>query len=143
MASFEKILTAILDFNLKKLPPLYYALCVMLFFTSFICFVMYSSNEVRISKALYINMFKDDFSGVIVKKYLDNDNRKSPTFKFKDSSKFNGYLLLWNEAEIGDSLSKKAKSRFVKIFKKDTVIIFDMNVEFKYHDTIPENKKQI
>jgi hypothetical protein len=143
MASFEKNLTTILDFNLKKLPPLYQALCVMLCFTCFICFVMYSSNEVRISKSRYRDMFKNNFSGIVVKKYLDSNNRKSPTFKFKDSSKFNGYRLLWNKADIGDSISKKAKSRFVKIFKKDTVIVFDMNIEFKYHDTLPENEQQI
>lgn len=86
-------------------------------------------------------MFHERFSGLIVKKYLDKDNKMSPSFKLKDSSKVYGYSVLWEKADIGDSLAKKANSRFVKIFKKDTVIISDMNGAFKYHDTFPENKE--
>lgn len=86
-------------------------------------------------------MFDEKFSGLIVKKYLDKDNKMSPTFKLKDSSKVFGYTFLWAKTETGDSLVKKVNSRFVKIFKKDTVIIFDMNDAFKYHDTFAENKE--
>ena len=64
----------------------------------------------------------------------------SPTFKLRDSSEVFGYSILWKKTEIGDSLVKKANSRFVKIFKKDTAIVCDMNIAFKYHDTFPENE---
>ncbi|MWB93727.1 hypothetical protein GON26_05100 [Flavobacterium sp. GA093] len=136
MPSLEKIL----EFEFNDLKPAYKAFFIMLFSIGIICIVLYSSSEVTISKGQYKDMFEDNFSGLIVKKYIDYDNRKSPTFKFKDSSRLNGYLIFWEKVEIGDSISKNAKSRFVKIFKKDTVIVFDMNVEFKYYDTIPENK---
>lgn len=141
MASFEKILTEILDFDLKKLNPLYQSFFSMCFFAIFVSTCSYFSNEAKISKEAYRYMFNEKFSGLIVKKYLDKNNRMSRTFKLKDSSKIYGYSALWKKAEIGDSLVKKGNSRFVKILKKDTVIIFDMNIEFKYHDTFPENKE--
>jgi hypothetical protein len=141
MTSFEKTLTIILDFNFKKLNPIYQGFFVMLFFAIYFCTCSYYSSDAKISKDGYRNMFNENFSGLIVKKYLDKENRMSPTFKLKDSSEVYGYSVLWKKAEIGDSLTKKANSRFVKIFKKDTVIVFDMNVAFRYHDTFPENKE--
>lgn len=141
MPSFEKILTIILDFDFKKLNPIYQGFFVMVFFAIFFCTCSYYSNDAKISKDGYRDMFNERFSGLIVKKYLDKDNKMSPSFKLKDSSKVYGYSVLWEKADIGDSLAKKANSRFVKIFKKDTVIISDMNGAFKYHDTFPENKE--
>ncbi|OXA72382.1 hypothetical protein B0A67_07525 [Flavobacterium aquidurense] len=140
MPSFEKILTIILDFDFKKLNPIYQGFFVMAFFAISFCTCSYYSNDAKISKDGYRDMFNERFSGLIVKKYLDKDNKMSPSFKLKDSSNVYGYSVLWENAEIGDSLAKKANSRFVKIFKKDTLIVFDMNVAFKYHDTFPENK---
>ncbi|UUF15492.1 MULTISPECIES: hypothetical protein [Flavobacterium] len=93
------------------------------------------------SKDAYRHMFNENFSGLIVKKYKDKRNHMSPTFKLKDSSQVFGYSIIWEKAEIGDSLFKKANSRFVKILKKDTTIVLDMNVAFKYHDTLQENEK--
>lgn len=141
MPSFEKILTIILDIDFKKLNPIYQGFFVMVFFAIFFCTCSYYSNDAKISKDGYRDMFNERFSGLIVKKYLDKDNKMSPSFKLKDSSKVYGYSVLWEKADIGDSLAKKANSRFVKIFKKDTVIISDMNGAFKYHDTFPENKE--
>jgi hypothetical protein len=141
MPSFEKILTIILDFDFKKLNPIYQGFFVMAFFATFFCTCSYYSNEGKRNKDAYKSMFHERFSGLIVKKYLDKDNKMSPSFKLKDSSKVYGYSVLWEKADIGDSLAKKANSRFVKIFKKDTVIISDMNAAFKYHDTFPENKE--
>jgi len=141
MPSFEKILTIILDFDFKKLNPIYQGFFVMAFFAISFCTCSYYSNEGKRNKDAYKSMFHERFSGLIVKKYLDKDNKMSPSFKLKDSSKVYGYSVLWEKADIGDSLAKKANSRFVKIFKKDTVIISDMNAAFKYHDTFPENKE--
>jgi|GEM_PF-4054561 len=141
MPSFEKILTTILDFDFKKLNPIYQSFFVMLFFAIYFCTCSYYSNDAKISKDGYRNMFNENFSGLIVKKYLDKDNRMSPTFKLKDSSEVYGYSVLWEKAEIGDLLVKKTNSRFVKILKKDTTIVVDMDVAFKYHDTFPENKE--
>ncbi|WP_456315180.1 hypothetical protein [Pseudomonas shirazensis] len=138
MSSFEKIFTAILDFDFKKLNPMYQGFFVMLFLTTFFCTCSYFSNEGKRSKDGYKSMFYKKFSGLILKKYLDKDNRMSPTFKLMDSSEVFGYPVLWEKTEIGDSLLKKANSRFVKIIKKDTTIVIDMNVAFKYHDTFPE-----
>lgn len=141
MSYLEKILNDIADFNFEKLNPLYQGFFAMCFFAIFVSTCSYFSNEVKISKDAYREMFDEKFSGLIVKKYLDKENRKTPTFKLKDSSTVIQYYVLWEKAEIGDSLSKKANSRFVKIFKKDTTIVIDMNVAFKYHDTIPEKEK--
>jgi hypothetical protein len=143
MTSFEKTLTTILDFDfdLKKLNPIYQGFFGMLIFATFFCTCSYFSNDAKISRDGYKSMFNEKFSGLIVKKYLDKDNRMSPTFKLKNSSEVYGYSVLWEKAEIGDSLAKKSNSRFVKIFRKDTLIVFDMNVAFKYHDTFPENKE--
>ncbi len=141
MSSLERILNTIADFNFEKLNPLYKGFFVMCFFVIFVSTCSYFSNETKISKDAYRDMFNEDFSGLIVKKYLDKENRKTPTFKLRDSSQLYGYYILWEKAEIGDSLFKKANSRFVKIFKKDTIIVFDMNVAFKYHDILPENEK--
>lgn len=138
MPSFEKILTATLDFDFKKLNPIYQGFFVMLFFAIYFCTYSYYSNDAKISKDGYRNMFNEKYSGLIVKKYLDKDNRMSPTFKLKDSSEVYGYSVLWEKAEIGDLLVKETNSRFVKILKKDTTIVCDMNVAFKYHDTFPE-----
>ena len=55
--------------------------------------------------------------------YLDKNNRMSPTFKLKDSSKIYGYSALWKKAEIRDSLVKKGNSRFIKILKKDNTSV--------------------
>jgi len=87
-------------------------------------------------------MFREKYSGLILKKYLDKDNRMSPTLKLQDSSQVFGYPVLWEKTGIGDSLVKKANSRFVRIFKKDTAIVIDMNIAFKYFDTIPENENK-
>lgn len=141
MSSLEKFLNTISDFNFEKLNPLYKGFFVMLFFTVFISTCSYFSNDTRISKDAYRRMFHEKFSGLIVKKYRDKHNHMSPTFKLKDSSTINGYYTAWEKAEIGDSILKIVNSRFVKILKKDTTIVIDMNVEFKYHDTIPENEK--
>ena len=92
-------------------------------------------------RVIYKDMFDEKFSGLIIKKHLNKDNRMSPTFKLKDFSEVFGYSTLWEKAEVGDSLAKKASSRFVKILKKDTTIVLDMNVAFRYHDTFPENKE--
>ena len=141
MAFLYKFLVVVFDFKFERLILLYQGLFVMCFFAIFVSTCSYFSNEAKISKEAYRYMFNEKFSGLIVKKYLDKNNRMSRTFKLKDSSKIYGYSALWKKAEIGDSLVKKGNSRFIKILKKDTVIIFDMNVEFKYHDTFPENKE--
>lgn len=137
MISLEKIF----EFDFKKLNPVYQGFFVMLFFAIFVSTCSYYSNDAKISRDAYKYMFDETFSGSIVKKYIDKHNRMSPTFKLRDSSEVFGYSILWKKAEIGDSLTKKTNSRFVKIFKKDTTIVIDMNVAFKYHDTFPENKK--
>lgn len=138
MASLEKFLTAVLDFKFEKLNPLYQGLFVMCFFAIFVSTCSYFSNESRISKDIYRNRYAENFSGLIVKKYLDSSNRMSPTFKLKDSSELYGYSFIWEKTEIGDSLVKKANSRFIKVFRRDTIIVIDMNIAFKYHDTLPE-----
>ncbi|KAF2336533.1 hypothetical protein [Flavobacterium daemonense] len=138
MSSFEKILTAILDFDLKKLNPIYQGFLAMCFFAIVVSTCSYFSNEAKISRDAYKYMFDANFSGLIVKRYLDKDNHMSPKFTLKDSSHIYAYSILWEKAEIGDSLLKKANSRFVTIFKKDTTLVIDMNVAFKYHDTFPE-----
>lgn len=138
MSSFEKISTYVLDFNFEKLNPIYQGFIVMLFFSIFFCTCSYFSNDAKISRDSYRSMFNEKFSGLITKKYLDKDNKMSRTFKLKDSSKVYGYSTLWEKAEIGDSITKKASSRFVQIFKKDTTIVLDMNGAFKYHDSLPE-----
>ena len=137
MISLEKIF----EFEFKKLNPVYQGLFVMLFFTIFVSTCSYYSNDAKISRDAYKYMFDETFSGSIVKKYIDKHNHMSPTFKLRDSSEVFGYSILWKKTEIGDSLVKKANSRFVKIFKKDTAIVCDMNIAFKYHDTFPENEK--
>lgn len=137
MISLEKIF----EFEFKKLNPVYQGLFVMLFFTIFVSTCSYNSNDAKISRDAYKYMFDETFSGLIVKKYIDKHNHMSPTFKLRDSSEVFGYSILWKKTEIGDSLVKKANSRFVKIFKKDTAIVCDMNIAFKYHDTFPENEK--
>lgn len=138
MSSFENFLTAILDFDFKKLNPLYQGFFVMLFFAIFVSTCSYFSNEAKISRDAYKYMFDEKFSGLIVKKYLDKDNHMSRKFTLKDSSYIYAFSVLWEKAEIGDSLLKKANSRFVKILKKDTTIVIDMNVAFKYYDTFSE-----
>nr|WP_315247802.1 hypothetical protein [uncultured Flavobacterium sp.] len=137
MISLEKIF----EFDFKKLHPVYQGLFVMLFFTLFVSTCSYYSNDAKISRDAYKYMFDETFSGSIVKKYIDKHNHMSPTFKLRDSSEVFGYSILWEKTEIGDSLVKKANSRFVKIFKKDTAIVCDMNIAFKYHDTFPENER--
>lgn len=138
MSSFEKILTSILDFNLKKLSPIYQGFLVTCFFAIFISTCSYFSNEAKMSKDAYRQIFQKKISGLIVKKFLDKHNHMSHTFTLNDSSHVYGYSIIWEKAEIGDSLFKKANSRFVKILKKDTTIVIDMNLAFKYHDTFPE-----
>jgi len=142
MPSFEKILTIILDFDFKKLSPMYQGFFVMLFLATFFCTCSYYSNEGKRNKDAYKSIFHEKFSGLILKKYLDKENRMSPTFKLKDSSKVFAYPILWEKTELGDLLVKKANSRFVKIFKKDTTIVIDMNMAFNYYDTIPENENK-
>ncbi|WP_431243457.1 hypothetical protein ACQ9BO_02125 [Flavobacterium sp. P21] len=138
MSSFENFLDALSNFEFKKLNPIYQGFFVMLFFAVFASTCSYFSNDAKISKDAYREMFDENFSGLIVKKYNDKHNHMSPTFKLKDSSQIYGYSVLWEKAEIGDSLVKKENSRFIKILKKDTSIVIDMNVAFKYHDTFPE-----
>lgn len=138
MPSFEKTLTEILDFDFKKLNPIYQGFFVVTFFAIVVSTCSYFSNDAKISKDAYREMFDENFSGLIVKKYKDKHNHMSPTFKLKDSSQIYGYSVLWEKAEIGDSLVKKENSRFIKILKKDTTVVIDMNVAFKYHDTFPE-----
>ncbi|MFB9078019.1 hypothetical protein ACFFLS_05035 [Flavobacterium procerum] len=141
MPSFEKTLTEILDFDFMKLNPIYQGFFAMLFFAIFVSTCSYYSNDAKISRDAYIQMFDKSFSGLIVKKYLDKDNRMSPMFQLNNSSEVYGYAILWEKAKTGDSLIKKANSRFVKILKKDTTLVIDMNTAFKYHDTFPENEK--
>ena len=138
MNAFEKFLDDASNFEFEKLNPLYKGFFVMLGFAVFVSTCSYFSNDARISKDIYRNMHAENFSGLIVKKYLDSNNRMSPTFKLKDSSNVYGYSFIWEKAEIGDSLVKKANSRFIKILKKDTIIVVDMNIAFKYHDTLTE-----
>ncbi|WP_276379387.1 hypothetical protein [Flavobacterium sp. H4147] len=138
MNSFEKFLEDVSNFDFKKLNPLYQGFFLMLGFAITVSTCSYFSNESRISKEIYKNMFEENFSGLIVKKYLDKRNHMSHTFQLNDSSEVYGYSFIWEKTEVGDSLVKKANSRFVKIFKKDTTIVFDMDTAFKYHDTLPE-----
>jgi hypothetical protein len=126
---------------MKKINPLYKGLLIVIFFVAFICISLYSSNQARLSREEYKKMLVENFSGIVVKKYLEKDNRNYPVFKLKDSSRFGGYDVLWEKIAIGDSLSKKEKSPFVKIIKKDTTIVFDVYYEFKNVDTININKK--
>ncbi|UPZ16685.1 hypothetical protein [Flavobacterium humidisoli] len=141
MSYLEKILNDIADFNFEKLNPLYQGFFVMVFFAVFVSTCSYFSNEAKISKDAYKEMFHENFSGIIVKKFLDKHNHMSQKFILKDSTPIYVYPVLWEKAEIGDSLFKKVNSRFVKILKKDTTIVLDMNVAFKYHDTLQENEK--
>lgn len=137
MISLEEIS----EFEFKNLNPIYQGFFVMLFFAIFVSTCSYYSNEAKMSKDAYINMFGEKFSGSLVKKYLDKQNHMNQTFKLKDSGIIYVYPIIWENTEIGDSLVKKANSRFVKIIKKDTTIMIDMNIAFKYHDTLLENEK--
>ncbi len=127
MPSFEKILTEILDFKFEKLKPIYQGFFVMFTFIISVSTCSYFSNDAKMSKDVYKNMFGEKICGLIVKKYLDKHNHMSPTFKLNDSSKVYGYSILWEKTEIGDSLAKTEKSRFVQIFKKDTTIVIRSN----------------
>ncbi|WP_347051303.1 hypothetical protein [Flavobacterium olei] len=138
MNGFEKFLDDLSNVDFKKMNPSYQGFFLMLGFAIFVSTCSYLSNESRISKEIYKDKFAENFSGLIVKKYLDTHNRMSPTFKLRDSSEVYGYYFIWEKTEIGDSLVKKANSRFIKVFKKDTIIVIDMNNAFKYHDTLPE-----
>lgn len=107
MNAFEKFLDDLSNFEFEKLNPLYQGFFAMLGFAIFVSTCSYFSNDVRISKDIYRNRYDENFSGLIVKKYLDSNNRMSPTFKLKNSSEVYGYSFIWEKAEIGDSLSKK------------------------------------
>ena len=39
-----------------------------------------------------------------------------------------------------DAEEREQLTHFYLALKKDTTIVIDMNVAFKYHDTIPENE---
>lgn len=134
MASLDEIITRI--FDIENYSSQFKALIIFLITIGWLCFIILNSNRYEQNKSQYQDMLKDEFSGKIVERYIDKNNRNSPTFILNNSNGFVQYSQLWKKINIGDSLFKKSNSRLVTIIKKDTIIVFDIYKEYKYVDSI-------
>lgn len=69
----------------------------------------------------YLNKLEKEYKGKVVKKYIDKNNRSTPTIQLDDNS----IVLLisekwYNQFETGDYLFKERGSIVIKLIKKST-----------------------
>lgn len=72
------------------------------------------------------NFAKREFSGVVIKSYIDYKNHASPTIVFSNYSKEVISSKLFSNVNIGDSVVKMKEKLIVKIYKVDEkLVIYD------------------
>jgi hypothetical protein len=79
----------------------------------------------------YIKMNKDNFakreySGIVVKRFIDYPNHASPTIIFSNNNKKAVSLELFSNISVGDSVVKKQGELIVNIYKiNGKLVVFD------------------
>lgn len=114
---------------------------VLAFIIVFIVFfkdkIVFTLNDYEQNKEWKKRDYKKEYYGKVIKKGKDRNNHGFLYFQFKDSTKiFDDREKVWKKISVGDSVVKKANSKFLLIYKPDKMIIVNYDDIFKYRDSL-------
>ena len=113
----------------------------LLFIPIIIAWMSYAilkSNPYSIHKEWEKIHLSDSFNDIVSKKWT---KRERKYFILKDSTKGIGYNVICDKLDVGDSLIKKKNARIFKIVKAKKILFINLDVEFKYLDSLVKNGK--
>jgi hypothetical protein len=72
------------------------------------------------------NFAKREYSGIVIKRFIDYPNHASPTIIFSNNNKKAISLELFSNISVGDSVVKKQGELIVNIYKiNGKLVVFD------------------
>lgn len=67
---------------------------------------------------MLLNRVEESYSGVIVGKYIDEEEHNIPMLRFKDDSKVGIENTYWDRISLGDSVVKKKGSSLILVYRQ-------------------------
>ena len=128
-----------IDFeNINPLKTIILALVVaMVLIVLFKDEIVFTFNHYEQNKEWKKSDYEKEFFGRVIKKGKDRNNHGFEYFQFKDSAKiFDDREKVWKIIAIGDSVAKKANSKFLYIYKPFKVIKVNYDDVFRYRDSL-------
>lgn len=94
-------------------------------------------NDYEQNKVWKKQDYEKEYFGKVIKKGKDKRNHGFLYFQFRDSTKiFEDYDKVWKKISVGDSVVKKANSKFLFIYKPKKTITINYDDIFKYRDSL-------
>lgn len=90
-----------------------------------------SGNEAFYKRALE-NRKEESYSGIVIEKYIDSSQHRTPMLKFTDNASVPLENSFWDEVEVGDSIVKIKGQTNINLYKDSQLKqVFDYNVYFQ------------
>lgn len=91
----------------------------------------FSGNEAFYKRALE-NRKEESFSGIVVEKFIDSSQHRTPMLKFSSNSSNAVVNSFWDEVEVGDSIVKVKGQSTIYLYKNSNLKqVFDYNVYYQ------------
>lgn len=90
-----------------------------------------SGNEAFYKRALE-NRKEESYSGIVIEKYIDSSQHRTPMLKFTSNTSVPLENSFWDEVEVGDSIVKVKGESNIYLYKDSQLKqVFDYNVYFQ------------
>lgn len=92
----------------------------------------YLSGNGAFYKRALENRKEESYSGIVIEKYIDSSQHRTPMLKFTNSSSVPLENSFWDEVEVGDSIVKIKGQTNISLYKNSQLKqVFDYNVYFQ------------
>lgn len=90
-----------------------------------------SGNEAFYKRALE-NRKEESYSGIVIEKYIDSSQHRTPMLKFASNTSVPLENSFWDEVEVGDSIVKIKGQTYINLYKDSQLKqVFDYNAYFQ------------
>ncbi|MFW0737429.1 hypothetical protein [Flavobacterium sp. T12S277] len=90
-----------------------------------------SGNDDFYKRALE-NRKKESYSGIVIEKYIDSSQHRTPMLKFTSSSNTAVVNSFWDEIEVGDSIVKVKGQPNIYLYKNNELVqVFNYNTYYQ------------
>ena len=83
-----------------------------------------NTDENQFYNGMLYTLKEENYSGIVIKKFINYDNHAIRTVILKNSQRVTFYDSFYKKINIGDSLSKKKGDPIVWLYKKNGRILF-------------------
>ncbi|WP_291286434.1 hypothetical protein [Flavobacterium sp.] len=90
-----------------------------------------SGNDDFYKRALE-NRKKESYSGIVIEKYIDSSQHRTPMLKLTSSSNTAVVNSFWDEVEVGDSIVKVKGQPNIYLYKNNELVqVFNYNTYYQ------------